>query len=136
MDQEIRIQNAVDQRDRIMFGEPYSKEKYDGGIRKFYDMNWRKFDALIDGGILDLNKKQSDASRLTAFYDFLSEHPLLRCFGYVCSPDEKETADMVVIEGIDYKGVVTMRMLVDFVSMFRNADEFAAGVKRLYCRYL
>ena len=130
-----RTMEIADLRDTILFGEPYSEEKYEGGIRRFDNLSWKKFDNLIDQGIFALDRDQEDPRPVRKIYDYLQYHHLLRGNGYVCSPDGHGPDGTIVIEGIDYKGIVTMEMLIDFVDMFRDADEFAAGINRLHCFY-
>ena len=128
--------SSLDQRDMILFGEPYLSEKYDEGIRRFTNMSWKKLDDLIDCNIIDIDRKKAESPVFMKFREYLNYHHLHRCYGYVCCRDKSEDGDSIVIEGIDYKGIVTMEMLTDFVSLFRGADEFKAGINRLYCRYL
>lgn len=123
----------VDERDLILFGEEYNEDKYGGGCRSFSDLDVESLKKLIDMDFIDLSEAQNYAPSVEEIYYFMKDHPLVTCHGYAVSPDRSDYR--VSIEGIEYCGAVTMEMLVDFVDMFKEADEFSVSTNGLYCWY-
>lgn len=123
----------VDERDKIIFGEKYKQNKYLGGCRSFSDLDVDALKQLIDMNFIDLEECQNFSPSVEEFYEFMKSHPCITCHGYAVSPERSDYR--VTIEGLEYIGIVTMEMLVDFVDMFREADEFSVSTNGLYCWY-
>lgn len=129
----MELSKNVGARDVILFGEPYKKEKYMGGVRYFSGLDKDGLKQLLDFKFADPECCQNDAPSIQEFYEFLCKHPLITCHGYAVDPRRSDYR--VSIEGVEYEGVVTMEMFVDFMDSFRLADELNASEGYLYCWY-
>ena len=118
---------------QVIFDEPYVPEKFDHGIRSFDTLPRRSVNAVYGAGWINPEERTGRSPAMKEFLDFIAIHPLMQAHGYVT--DKTQNNGRVVITGLSYHSYVTMRMLVDFVPKFKDADEFSAGVRKLWCNY-
>lgn len=117
-------------RDDIVFGDGIPK--YQGGTARFKNLSRDKFELLVKENFIDLEGRQNSAPSAGEFYDiFLKEYPGVTLHGYVVSSERNDYR--MSIEGLDYKGRVSRKMLKEFVERCRLADEFTIEDKHLYC---
>ena len=82
-------------RERIIFGEPYNKENYLGGIRSFYitlenGINLRQLEELIEKRFVEMDGCHNDSPTTNEFYEFMKKYPQCRLEGYTVSPDRQD----------------------------------------------
>lgn len=122
-------------RDQIVFGEPYNKKKYPGGCRSFDELTMEQIEKLNDLGLLDLDECQNDSPSVEEIVDFLRniDSDGWYVHGYcVCAerPDFR-----ISFEGIGKKTSPSMNDMIQFIRMFRWADELHMDEEGLYCWY-
>ena len=127
-------ENAANERDMIIFGEPYNEEAYEGGVREFAFMNAEKLKSLIEDNHIEKTWRRNCSPTAQEYYEFLDRHPLISCYGYVTQPGDDDYG--VIILGCYYSGAITTEMLIDFVSTFsKDAEDFEVNLRELYCKY-
>lgn len=111
-------------RDEIIFGE-YEPDKYLGGIRRFSDMDYETLKELVDKGYADPEESHNDAPSIETLLEFLKEHEDFYVGGYAVSPNRDDFR--VSIDTIESESSAqdNWNTLVEFVNMFRFADEFS-----------
>ena len=116
--------NIADQRDMILFGEPYDEEKYLGGIRSFEGLTAEEYRKLYAIMAIDPNDSQNSAPTAREIYEFIDEYPGFTAHGYAVSPERDD--HRISFEGVEgmYK---TTEELEAFFNLFRFADNFTAG---------
>ena len=121
--------NIADQRDMILFGEPYNEEKYFGGVRHFDGMTADEYSRLFAIGAIDPEDSQNCAPAAWEIYEFIKEHPSFTAHGYVVSPERDD--HRISLEGVDgtYESIEEMQ---DFITLFRFADEFSISNGEAY----
>lgn len=124
----------VSNRDELIFGR-YEPDRYFGGVRRFAEISPDVALTLIDLGFLNRTECQNDSPTAGEMVDFVQEHGAEGWYlhGYAVSPDRADCR--VTLEGIGFEGDINHNDLVDFVEMFRCADEFVIGDNTLYCWY-
>ena len=104
-----------------------------GGVRHFEKLGLDDLSKLFERNFIDPEDAQNESPTAKEMCEFMQRHPSFTCHGYAVSPDRNDYR--VTIEGVERNGAVTMEMFVDFVSLFRYADEFEASQNGLYCWY-
>lgn len=127
------LNNDVDTRDIILFGEGYNSEKYFGGSRSFTGIGAEELRALMELEFIDPEDGTSYGPTNKDMYDFVNAYDGCVCFGYAISPERRDYR--VTIEGISYKGNVSIDMMEEFINEFRFADDFICNRNELYCWY-
>ena len=98
----------------------------------FEDLTLDKLDELIKKKFVDPDEQQNDAPSIGEFRDWMEQHPTFTAHGYaVCHPREDYRVSIEGVEGYPE----TREDLMDFVLMFRYADDFVIGMDRCYCWY-
>lgn len=125
----------ADKRDWIIFGEPYDKERYPGGCRRFDGLTIDQIDQLDELGIIDHNECQNDSPSIGEIIEFIQgmNSDGWYVHGYcVCA----ERSDFrITFEGVGKKTAPTMKEMIKFVKMFRDADDFEMDEDGMYCWY-
>jgi hypothetical protein len=60
----------------------------------------------------------------------MKNHPKVTAHGYVVTHEREDYRTS--IEGLSFDGKVSKKLLLDFVHLCRQADEFVADERRLY----
>ena len=125
----------VNKRDLILFGEDYDPRKYSGGIRYFSGLDYSGLTELFRLDVIDPDDRQNeDAPNSSEFLEFLYDHARFTAEGYAVSPERDDYC--VSLEGVDCDGYFSPKDLVDFVMMFRFANEFSVDTEEgLHCWY-
>lgn len=119
----MKLNNNVDERDMILFGEKYNKEKYFGGCRRFDDITLEVLETLVEKKFIDLDECQNCSPTTEEFLEYLKDHNDFCVFGYAISPDRSDYR--ITIEGISCEeNFEDIDELIDFINRFRFADEF------------
>ena len=118
----------VNERDMVLFGEPYIKEHYGGRIRRFEDMNLEKLEKLVALNVVHMEDRQGSSSpSIMETMAFMRTHPKkFLCSGYAVSPDRSDYR--ISIESVyasPEKGAkITEQDRIDFTEMYSHADDF------------
>lgn len=116
---------VMNQRDEILFGEPYDEDKYrHGGIRRFENLDLHGLHALLDLGAAEKKERQNRGPTIQKIASFLSlpGMDMFRAAGYaVCASrcDCRVTLDAVYAD----EPVDDERKAL-FAKFARRADEF------------
>ncbi len=125
--------NQVMVRDAIIFADGYVKREYKGGVRRFSGLSAKKLQELIDLHLADPGEAQNNSPSIAEFLNFMDSHDGYTAHGYTV--DYTRDDCRVSIEGIESPGYCEAQELEDFVAAFRDADDFEASTKRMYCWY-
>lgn len=90
-------------------------------------------DKLLAMGELDLYETKNDAPSIGAIMEFMRQFPEVTAHGYVIGAGRSDYR--VSLEGVEYEGKVSKKLMREFVAMFRQADEFQCEYTGLYCWY-
>jgi len=123
--------NHVHNRDLILFNDLYNEEKYLGGIRSFDGVTYEAYHELITANAIDPDDAQNCAPTAGEIGEFLRDHPNFTAHGYAVSP--KRDDYRVSFEGVSCDSAYSQNDLLDFVNLFRFADEFSIEPNYLYC---
>ena len=123
--------NIADQRDRILFGERYESKKYSGGIRYFDDLDYDRLKTLLDQKLADLEEQHNCAPEIGEIAEFLDKHKNFTAHGYAVSPERDDFR--VSLEGVECGDEYSKQDMLDFVELFRFADEFSIDDTGMYC---
>ena len=121
----------VNHRDMILFDELYDEEKYFGGIRSFDGVNYDDFRELLSSNLIDPEDAQNYAPTAGEIGEFLREHPNFTAHGYAVSPMRDDYR--ISFEGVSCELEYSKEDMLDFVNLFRLADEFTIEPGSLYC---
>ena len=126
--------SAANERELLIFGRAYDPENYKyGGINRFEFMDPATAKDLIRRGFLDPEETQNWSPTAKEFVDFCHDYGSgWTLHGYVVSPERADCR--VTIEGISCDRDLDRQEIVDFVEMFRGADEFSVD-HGAYCWY-
>ena len=122
--------NRDDKRRCEIMGMAYPVN-YMGGCCRFEGLTLSQLNLLLDEGFIDPEERQNCAPNTTEFKSFLEAYPDATVHGYIITPDRCDCR--ISIEGAEYNGEVSKEMMVDFVEMFRFADDFTINDDCLYC---
>jgi hypothetical protein len=115
----------ITKRNLIIFGRP---EAYDA--ERFNKLTLEQLNELKLMKVLDPKEQQNDSPTIKEFMDFMKDHPGVTAHGYVISEDREDCR--VSLEGIAYEGSPSKKLILDFTSLCRDADEFTANEGGLY----
>ena len=113
-------------RNQIIFGE--ASEWQD--IKRFKGLSLMKLKELIQNNFIGSEESQNCSPTVGTFIELMERYPKLTAHGY-CVTHQREDY-RVSIEGIEFHGKVENNMLIDFVNLCRQADEFTANENHLY----
>ncbi len=115
----------ANERDEILFGEPYNKTKYCGGCRRFDALSAEDAQKLMTLGFIDPEDTQNCSPTAQEILDFcLDGSGKWQIHGYAISIDRSDCR--VTFEGLQSDGPLTASEALDFVMEFRFADELCA----------
>ena len=123
----------VDQRDLIIFNEPYNSEKYLGGIRRFHELGADEIEELLGLGVLDLEDAQNRAPTAGEIFEFVREHPNFYAHGYTVSPERDDYR--VTFEGVECTDAYTWEDMWAFHRVFAYPDELEITPEHVRCWY-
>ncbi len=130
----MELNKDVNRRDQIIFGKRYQEDDYRyGGIRHFDHLNLNTLKDLINENFIDKEECQNDSPSTEDIYEFIQSHPRFTCHGYAVSISRSDYR--VTLEGVELNGWYSREELIDFIEMFRYADELCIGEENLYCWY-
>lgn len=105
---------------------------YAGGIAKFNGLTVDKLKLLIDNNFIDMQGTQNYSPTTEDIYNFMCRHPEMMAHGYAVNLSRSDYR--VTLEGVqghtDSQGTIN-----EFISIFRQADEFMFEDGHLYCWY-
>lgn len=89
-------------------------------------------DALKKANLLDLEQTQNDSPSVRAILEFMRNNPRFVATGYVIGSHREDCR--VSIEGLEYRGPVTVELCARLVEFARHADELTieAGYLRAW----
>lgn len=123
--------NHDDKRRCELLGIKYPADWSYGGCIHFKNLNNENFNLLAMENFIDPYDSQNDSPTADEFREFINKYPEVTAHGYAVSPDRYDYR--VTIEGIEYYGIVSKEMLIDFINLCRYADEFIIEDDMLYC---
>lgn len=123
----------ANQRDKIVFGEYYDKDRYRGGIRYFSHMPVESLHELLKRGFADPDNQQNYAPPIKEIVQFLDKHPNFWAHGYAVSPERDDCR--VSVEGVECGSDYTLSDIQDFFSTFYYPDTLRVTANGVYCCY-
>ena len=116
------------ERDTIIFGNSL-EEKYD--IKSFSKLSVEKAKELLDKNFADPDDAQNDAPTFQEMIDFCTKYPQVKMHGYAVNISRSDYR--VTIEGLEYNGIVSKELMIEFTNLFRDADDFNVQENELFC---
>jgi hypothetical protein len=116
-------------RNQIIFGDN-NTDNWPGGVRRIESLSLEQLNDLIQNDFIDLEDCQNCSPTVEAFLDFMKKYPKVEAHGYAVSHTRDDYR--VSLEGLAFAGRVNKQMLLDFVHLCRDADEFVADDNELY----
>ncbi len=124
----------VNNRDMILFNEPYDAKKYNmGGIRKIESISFEDYVDLLRVGAIDPEDRQNSAPTAEEIMKFVGAHPNFYAFGYAVSPLRDDCR--VSIEGVICTEEYSLEDVWDFFEVFQYPDELTIQKGLLRCWY-
>ena len=121
----------VNQRDLILFSEPYDEKNYHGGIRRFESLSWLDLEELFRLNVVDGEDRQNCSPSVQEVREFMKEHPIFKAHGYAVSP--KRDDYRVSIEGVQCGSGFDLDDVVAFFTVFHDPDELSVDRDGIYC---
>lgn len=127
--------DIADQRDQIVFGENCIAQKYFGGLRYFDTLTLNQIDQFDELGVLDMDERQNDSPTIGEMIDFLRARETDGWYvhGYCISPERDDFR--ITFEGVGKNSAPSRKDIIDFITLFRWADEFYVDDDGLRCWY-
>jgi len=117
------LNKDIDCRENIIFGEPYDKHNYQmGGIRRFKDLSVEALKELLTLNFIDPSDRQNMAPSAWEIFYFMQKHPKFTAQGYAV--DISRGDYRVSLEGVNKGVALDADESIDFINLFRHADEF------------
>lgn len=123
----------ADQRDLVLFHEPYDESKYGGGVRDFDGLTYRGYQQLLELHVIDPGETQNDSPSVMEIAEFLKKHPNFTAHGYATS--KKRDDYRVSFEGVECGDGYTLSDVQDFFSLFKYPDSLTVDEHGMYCWY-
>lgn len=117
-------------RDTIIYGKPITT-KYD--IKNYKNLTLDQLRQLVALNFIELDECQNSSPSVSEFLEFIQKFPQVTAHGYVVSPERNDYR--VSIEGLEYKGPITVQLAIDFTNLCREADEFTLTENKLSSWY-
>ena len=117
-------------RDKIIFGS-YEPEKYTGGIRRFEDLTAEKLRELVEADFIDLHERHNLCPDVGTILRFMEQYSGYMATGYAISARRDDYR--VSLDGLQKDGYDMESELDEFCGLFRKADDFSVGTKKMYC---
>ena len=126
-----KMQNKSALREEIIFGRPiaWGQEEI-GGVVRFDGLFVEDLNLLFEEGLIDPDDCQNESPAAAIFFDFMKLFPDVYAHGYVVSPFRSDSR--VTIEGLAFKGNVSMDLRNAFVNLCREADDLRVGESSLF----
>ena len=121
----------VNQRDLVLFSEPFVDDCYVGGIRRFEGVSYDDCQELYRLCVLDPTDRQNSAPCVKDIVEFLRAHPNFRAHGYAVSPKREDYR--VSFEGVSCNKNYTLEDVWDFFDLFTYPDELRIDKDGIYC---
>ena len=119
--------DLADIRDEIIFGEPFNRKEYFGGVRQFEKLTADQIDQLEKNDIINYGDKQNDAPTAREIINFVKKYPdEVTALGYVVSPYRKDFritftgVDAIPADGFDS---FSTEFYDEFERLFGKADD-------------
>ena len=123
----------ADQRDLVLFHEPYDESKYGGGVRDFDGLTYRGCQQLLELHVIDPGETQNDSPSVGEIAEFLKKHPNFTAHGYAVSRERDDYR--VSFEGVECGEGYTLSDVQDFFSLFKYPDSLTVDEHGMYCWY-
>ena len=123
----------ANQRDIILFHEPYDESKYGGGVRDFDGLTYKGYQQLLELRVIDPGETQNDSPSVREIAEFLKKHPNFTAHGYATS--KKRDDYRVSFEGVECGEGYTLSDVQDFFSLFKYPDSLTVDEHGMYCWY-
>lgn len=120
-------------RDTLLFGDAEIEAYKYGGCRRFSSADVETIRTLMEFGYIDPDDCQNCSPYAGDILAFLESHPCFTAHGYAVSPDRADYR--ITLEGVELRGTYDSDTFIDFLELFRFADEFMVGTDFLYCWY-
>lgn len=82
----FNLNEDVNSRDIILFGEEFNSEEYLGGIRHFDRLTLGDLKKLIENKFIELEECQNDSPTTEEILQFIEKYPDYTAHGYAVSP--------------------------------------------------
>lgn len=86
------------------------------------DMDVEQVQKLIDLGYCDPSETQNSSHEISEFVKFVDQYPEIKFMGYVVFPPRNDMR--ISIEGFEYRGKMSKKMIIDIARFAGWADEF------------
>ena len=116
------------EREQILFGA--SKNWEGERTLPFKDISVQALEELIELDLL-VDYIQGKAPTLIEYIDFMKKYPGFTAHGFATNPDRDNP--FIAIEGLEYRGVYDIEVLLAFTKLCRKADVFETAERYLYC---
>lgn len=127
----FNLNEDVNTRDNIIFGEEFNPEEYLGGIRHFERLGLKDLELLIEGNFIELEECQNDSPTTAEILEFIRKYPKYTVHGYAVSPFREDYR--VTLEGVEKDtSAESKEELEDFTKLFQLADDFITD-GHMYC---
>ena len=121
----------VNQRDLVLFYEPYDEKKYYGGIRHFDAISYADCQELCKLDVLNPDGRQNCAPPAKEIMEFLRLHPNFRAHGYAVSP--KRDDYRVSLEGVECGPGYSLNDVWDLFRILKYPDEYSVTEDGILC---
>lgn len=126
----------AEEREQLVFARAYDPNNYYlGGIQRFDSLDIATARKLMEAGFLNPDDSQNGAPTSKEIISFCSgdDEDIWRLEGYVVSPTRDDCR--ISIDGVHSVGIPTEARKIEFVRMFRWADEFDIDEYGCSCWY-
>lgn len=96
----------------------------------FEGLTYETYEKLLSLGFVNPDEAQNDAPTFGEMAEFCKEHKAFTMHGYVITPERTDCC--ITCEGVESKIMATREDIIDFVDMFRYADEFTISDEGCY----
>ena len=127
----FNLNEDVNSRDTILFGEGFNSKEYPGGVRHFNKLSLENLKELIENRFIELEECQNESPSTEEILHFMEKYPDYTTHGYAVSPLREDYR--VTLEGVEKDiPAESKEELEDFTKLFRLADEFIID-SYMYC---
>ena len=107
--------------------------KEDSTFVGFKDLSLGTLKKLFDSGEINPEDRQNESPTNAEFFKFMKKHPRFTAHGYICLSPRPDAR--IGIEGLDYKGRVTISLIIEFSRLSARADDLIIERNNLYSWY-
>lgn len=123
----MKLNKDYKRRAEIIFGE----ETECDDTSAFKNLTLKQLEQLRDENFLDLTDQQNASPTLEQFMEFMKKFPGVMAHGYIVSPNRPDYR--VTLEGLQFKGLCTTELQLEFSKLCRRADDLIITNDKLYC---